>query len=82
MMFAVTGAIFTEAALSFLGLLNIQQSWGIMINIAHTQGYTLEGLNVWWLMFPAGMSITLFSAGFFMVGRAMDEVVNPRLRKR
>ena len=82
MMFAVTGAIFTEAALSFLGLLNIQQSWGIMINIAHTQGYTLEGLKVWWLMFPAGMSITLFSAGFFLVGRAMDEVVNPRLRKR
>ncbi|MFW2338554.1 MAG: ABC transporter permease subunit [Acidimicrobiia bacterium] len=82
MMFAVTGAIFTEAALSFLGLLNIQQSWGIMINIAHTQGYTLEGLDVWWLMLPAGLSITLFSAGFFLVGRAMDEVVNPRLRKR
>ena len=82
MMFAVTGAIFTEAALSFLGLLNIQQSWGIMINIAHTQGYTLQGVDVWWLMFPAGLSITLFSAGFFLVGRAMDEVVNPRLRKR
>ncbi len=82
MMFAVTGAIFTEAALSFLGLLNIQQSWGIMINIAHTQGYTLEGFDVWWLMFPAGLAITLFSAGFFLVGRAMDEVVNPRLRKR
>ena len=82
MMFAVTGANFTEAALSFLGLLNIQQSWGIMINIAHTQGYTLEGLDVWWLMLPAGLSITLFSAGFFLVGRAMDEVVNPRLRKR
>jgi peptide/nickel transport system permease protein len=82
MMFAVTNAIFTEAALSFLGLLNIQQSWGIMINIAHTQGYTLQGLDVWWLMFPAGLSITLFSAGFFLVGRAMDEVVNPRLRKR
>ncbi len=82
MMFAVTGAIFTEAALSFLGLLNIQQSWGIMINIAHTQGYTLEGFDVWWLMLPAGLAITLFSAGFFLVGRAMDEVVNPRLRKR
>ncbi|MDF1595695.1 MAG: ABC transporter permease subunit [Acidimicrobiia bacterium] len=82
MMFAVTGAIFTEAALSFLGLLNIQQSWGIMINIAYTQGYTLAGFDVWWLMFPAGLAITLFSAGFFLVGRAMDEVVNPRLRKR
>jgi peptide/nickel transport system permease protein len=81
-MFSVVGAIFLEAALSFLGLLAIEQSWGIMINIAHTQGYTLQGLKVWWLMIPAGASVTLFSAGFFMVARAMDEVVNPRLRRR
>lgn len=82
MMFAVTGAIFIEATLSFLGLLSIDASWGIMINIAHTQGYTLQGLKVWWLMAPAGLAITVFSAGFFMVARAMDEVVNPRLRRR
>jgi peptide/nickel transport system permease protein len=82
MMFGVTGAIFIEATLSFLGLLNIDASWGIMINIAHTQGYTLQGLKVWWLMAPAGLAITVFSAGFFMVARAMDEVVNPRLRQR
>lgn len=82
MMFGVTAAIFIEASLSFLGLLAIDQSWGIMINIAHTQGYTLQGLQVWWLMIPAGLSVTLFSAGFFMVARAMDEVVNPRLRER
>ena len=30
----------------------------------------------------AGLAVTLFSAGFFLVGRAMDEVVNPRLRSR
>ncbi len=82
MMFGVTGAIFIEATLSFLGLLSIDASWGIMINIAHTQGYTLQGLKVWWLMMPAGLAITVFSAGFFMVARAMDEVVNPRLRRR
>jgi peptide/nickel transport system permease protein len=82
MMFGVTGAIFIEATLSFLGLLSIDASWGIMINIAHTQGYTLQGLKVWWLMAPAGLAITVFSAGFFMVARAMDEVVNPRLRQR
>ena len=82
MMFGVTGAIFIEATLSFLGLLSIDASWGIMINIAHTQGYTLQGLRVWWLMAPAGLAITVFSAGFFMVARAMDEVVNPRLRRR
>jgi len=82
MMFEVTGAIFLEATLSFFGLLSIPMSWGIMINTAHTQGYTLFGLAAWWLLFPAGLAVTLFAAGFFLIGRAMDEVVNPRLRTR
>lgn len=82
MMFEVTGAIFLEATLSFFGLLSIPMSWGIMINTTHTQGYTLFGLRAWWLLFPAGMAVTLFAAGFFLIGRAMDEVVNPRLRAR
>lgn len=82
MMFEVVGAIFLEATLSFFGLLSIPMSWGIMINTAHTQGYTLFGLSAWWLLFPAGLSVTLFGAGFFLIGRAMDEVVNPRLRSR
>lgn len=82
MMFEVTGAIFLEATLSFFGLLTIPMSWGIMINTAHTQGYTLFGLRAWWLLLPAGLSVTLFAAGFFLIGRAMDEVVNPRLRAR
>jgi len=82
MMFEVTGAIFLEATLSFFGLLSIPMSWGIMINTAHTQGYTLFGLDAWWLLFPPGLAVTLFASGFFLIGRAMDEVVNPRLRAR
>ena len=82
MMFEVTGAIFLEATLSFFGLLTIPMSWGIMINTTHTQGFTLRGLQAWWLLIPAGLSVTLFAAGFFLIGRAMDEVVNPRLRAR
>jgi len=82
MMFTVTSAIQGEAALSFLGLLNVRISWGLMIQLANTQGYLLQGLRYWWLLFPAGLAVTLISAAFFLVGRAMDEVVNPRLRKR
>jgi peptide/nickel transport system permease protein len=82
MMFEVTGAIFLEATLSFFGLLSIPMSWGIMINTAHTQGYTLFGFKAWWLLLPAGLAVTLFAAGFFLIGRAMDVVVNPRLRTR
>ncbi len=82
MMFTVTGAIQTEAALSFLGLLNIDMSWGLMIQLAQNQGYFLTGSDFWWLVFPSGMAVTLMAAAFFLVGRAMDEVINPRLRKR
>ena len=82
MMFTVTEAIALEATLSFLGLMNVQMSWGIMIYVAHSQGYLLSGTSYWWLLFPAGLAVTLLAAAFFLAGRAMDEVVNPRLRRR
>ena len=82
MMFTVTDAIALEASLSFLGLLQIPMSWGIMINTASSQGYLLSGTSYWWLLFPAGLAVTMLAAAFFLVGRAMDEVVNPRLRRR
>lgn len=82
MMFGVTTAIALEATLSFLGLLNIQMSWGIMINTAQNQGYLLSGTSYWWLLFPAGLAVSFLAFGFFVVGRGMDEVINPRLRAR
>lgn len=82
MMVTVTGAIFSEAVLSFLGLLNIRMSWGIMIQITQSAGYLLVSWKYWYLMFPAGLSISLLCSAFYLVGRALDEVINPRLRKR
>ena len=82
MMFGVTAAIQTEATLSFLGLLNADMSWGLMMQLAQNQGYFLTGSDFYWLVFPAGLAVTLISAAFFLVGRAMDEVINPRLRRR
>src|SRR5690606_3760871 len=42
MMFGVAGAIALESVLSFLGLLNIEMSWGVMLNVAQRQGYRSE----------------------------------------
>lgn len=81
MMFTVTTAIFTEAVLSFFGLLNIRMSWGLMIHTTEYTGYLLE-ISKWWLIFPASLSITALCAAFYLVGRALDEIVNPRLRRR
>ncbi len=82
MMFTVTNAIFSEAVLSFFGLLDINMSWGIMINTTKESGFTLEFVDKWWLIFPASLAITLICSAFYLVGRGLDEVVNPRLRRR
>lgn len=84
MMFNVTSAIFTEAVLSFLGLANIRMSWGVIIQMAESSGY-LMGSSIgayWWLWLPAGACITLLCSSFYFLGRGLEEIVNPRLRKR
>jgi peptide/nickel transport system permease protein len=83
MMFTVTTAIFSEAVLSYFGLLpEVTMSWGVMINTTKQTGYTLQFIEKWWLIFPASVSITLLCSAFYLVGRGLDEVVNPRLRRR
>jgi peptide/nickel transport system permease protein len=82
MMITVTGAIFSEAALSFFGLLNIRMSWGIMIYTSQVAGYLLAGPKYFHLLIPSGLAITLLCSAFYLVGWALDEVVNPRLRRR
>jgi peptide/nickel transport system permease protein len=82
MMLTATNAIFAEAVLSYFGLLNIRMSWGIMLHTTSASGYLLAGPRYFHLVIPAGAAISLLCSAFYLVGRAMDEVVNPRLRKR
>lgn len=84
MMFTVTNAIFSEAVLSFFGLVDIKMSWGLMINVTRDAGFlgATNMMQFWWLWLPAGLSITLLCAAFYLVGRGLDDVINPRLRRR
>ncbi|MDD4308255.1 MAG: ABC transporter permease subunit [Thermoplasmata archaeon] len=79
MTFAVSGAILFEASLSFIGLGDpSSMTWGMMLNyVQHSNALT----NWWWLL-PPGICITLVCMAFFLLGRAFDEIVNPRLRRR
>ena len=79
MTFAVSGAILFEAALSFIGLGDPgTMTWGMMLNyVQHS-----NALNNWWWLLPPGICITLVCMSFFLLGRAFDEIVNPRLRRR
>ncbi len=80
MTLGVAGAIISEASLSFLGLGDPKAiSWGQMLYSIQTAGAVMYA---WWWLLPPGLAITLISLGFYLVGRAFDEILNPRLRKR
>lgn len=79
MTFRVTAAILVEAALSFLGFGDPSQvSWGMMLQWVWKSGHMFQA--PYWLI-PPGLCISLLTLAFYMLGRAMDEVLDPRLRK-
>lgn len=78
---SVPGAIITEAVLSFLGFGDPgAATWGRMLN--HAFGFGAFGRLAWWWILPPGLAITFICLSFVFIGHAVDEMVNPRLRKR
>jgi peptide/nickel transport system permease protein len=80
MTFGVTTAILVEAALAFLGFGDPGTvSWGMMLQWVWKTGNMFRA--PYWLL-PPGICISLITLSFYLMGRALDEVVNPRLRQR
>jgi peptide/nickel transport system permease protein len=78
-MLAVSSAIFTQAALVFLGVGNVTDiSWGGIIR----QSYTTGALSAGYMFYvvPPGLFIFVMIFGFILVGYALEEIMNPRLR--
>jgi peptide/nickel transport system permease protein len=74
-------AILSESQLSFLGLGDPKaKSWGTVIEEAF--GHGALTLHAWWWIMAPSLSIVLVVLAFTMVGFAMDEIVNPRIRER
>jgi peptide/nickel transport system permease protein len=75
------GAVLTETTLSFIGLGDpFQPSWGQLLNNA--QGDGAPGLGAWWNLAPPGIAIILVVLAFTLVGNALDDILNPKLRGR
>jgi ABC-type dipeptide/oligopeptide/nickel transport system permease subunit len=76
---SVPGAIVAEAALSFLGFYDPNRmSWGRMLE----EMQTAHAVWAWWWVLPPGLCIAGISIAFVLLGYALDEVLNPRLRQR
>jgi peptide/nickel transport system permease protein len=77
----VAGAILAETTLSFLGLGDPSRvSWGTMLDSAFSNGALTLGW--WWYLFPPGICVVLVVLSFTLVGQALEEIFNPRLRER
>ena len=74
-------AILGEATLEFIGLGNVTVvSWGTILFWAQANGALLAGS--WWWFLPPGICIALVGTSFVLINFAIDEISNPRLRKR
>lgn len=80
MVLMIGWAIPSEAILAWLGLGDINTlSWGMILYYAFNQGGFIEG--VWWYFIPPGICILLATMGFSLIGRGMQDALNPKLRK-
>jgi peptide/nickel transport system permease protein len=76
----VAAAILIETTLSFLGLGDpTRVSWGSMLESAFTVGAMTTG--AWWYIVPPGVCVVTVVLAFTLVGQALEEVTNPRLRR-
>ncbi len=77
---AITGAIYAEVGLFLLGIAPISgTNWGIMINLAMSQGALYTSDSAFYLFAPMA-AIVILQVAFVFFSRALDSVFNPRLR--
>jgi peptide/nickel transport system permease protein len=81
LLLAVTGYIYAQVGLYFLGVLPLDTSnWGVMLNAAVFQSGALISPDALpYLLAPLG-AILLLTLGVVLIVDALEEIFNPRLR--
>ncbi len=77
--FGIAGAIFIEAALSFLGfgVAPPTPSWGQMLSL----GVGTTGRFLWWLSLFPGLAIFMTVLAYNLLGEGLRDAIDPKLRK-
>lgn len=74
----ISASIIAESTLSFLGLGDPTRiSWGMMLNFGFERAVSRRA---WWFLLPPGFAIVWVSLSIILIGNALEEIVNPRLR--
>jgi peptide/nickel transport system permease protein len=75
---SVAYSVFAETALAFVGLGDpTRVSWGSMIHDAFLR--TSVSAGAWWVVVPPGVCVALVVVGCHLLGRGVEEGLNPRL---
>ncbi|WP_433253868.1 ABC transporter permease [Streptosporangium sp. CA-135522] len=74
----VASAIVAESTLAFLGADSGKVSWGGMLRGSYDWGAATSG--AWWYILAPGLCIVAVVMAFTLCGRALEAVLNPRLR--
>jgi len=83
MVLSIVNAILGEAWVSFLGFgvsPTDPPSWGIILYWADLKLAVIN--NYWWWIIPPGLLLMLLVLGVAFMSHALDQVMNPRLRRR
>ncbi|HEY8177448.1 MAG TPA: dipeptide/oligopeptide/nickel ABC transporter permease/ATP-binding protein [Candidatus Limnocylindria bacterium] len=73
-------AVLEESTLSFIGLGDPTViSWGQMLNFAFNRGAISAG--AWWALIPPGLAIVWVVLGTTLLGTALEDTINPRLKR-
>jgi peptide/nickel transport system permease protein len=80
MVLVISLAILSESTLAFLGLGDPTViSWGQMLNFAFGRGAVSAG--AWWALIPPGMAIVWVVLATTLLGTALEDALNPRLKR-
>lgn len=82
MMFVVSQAMLIEAMISFFQGSEMRLSWGTMIWFIQSNFFLSPYSEQWLAILAPALAITFLSGAFYMLGRAMDQVMNQQLQER
>jgi peptide/nickel transport system permease protein len=77
---SVPAAILGESGLSFIGLGDPTiPTWGVILHDAQSANAAARGM--WWWILPPGIMIGITSVSFVLLSRALESIVNPKMKK-